>query len=510
MQSFFPPAVDETVETEVLIVGDGIAGMSAALSLAEYGVKPLVISRGKGNTYLSQGGIAAAVRDDDSCKLHALDTIRAGRLINDREAVEVITAEGARAISKLLTWGVPFDRNETFFELTLEAAHSRRRIFKVRDYTGRAIYEALHRRGEEKGITVIRGELLELYTEGNRAVAALVKGENGLILVLFKFAVLATGGAASLFRKNSNVQKVGGDALGIALRAGALLRDCEFVQFHPTVLGGTKYLISEAVRGEGAILVNSEGERFVDELAPRDEVARAIYLQIQSGKRVYLDFKPLIERGIKVEEKFPQIYEILKREGYNPYGELIPVEPAAHYFIGGVAVDLSGRTAVENLYAVGECANTGFHGANRLASNSLLEGVVSGLRTAEDIFLKLPFIKVERFKPKKQNFVEAPNFEGEVEKLQRLMWDGVGIVRDGEKLKETLSEIDRMLEKNLSRFNSPEGRKLVDLLLVAKAITLAALKRKESRGAHYRSDYPSERRSFETVRFSLSAEELLP
>ncbi len=509
MRPFLPPRVDGKLKTDALVVGDGIAGMSLALSLAERGVKPLVVTRGLGNTYLSQGGIAAAVAEDDSFKLHALDTLKAGRLVNDPAAVEVITSDAPRAIAELLSHGVPFDRGETFFELTLEAAHSRRRIFKVRDYTGRAIYETLHKRGRELGIEPLKGELIELYAEGDRVLAALLKTEGKLLVVNAKVFVLATGGAASLFAKNSNAQRVGGDALGIALRAGALLRDCEFVQFHPTVLAGTKYLISEAVRGEGATLVDQSGERFVNELAPRDEVARAIYLKLKEGKRVFLNFAPLVERGIKIEEKFPQIFEILKKEGFDPYRELIPVEPAAHYFIGGVAVDLSGKTALKNLYAVGECANTGFHGANRLASNSLLEGVVSGLRAADQIYLNLPFERIENYTPPRGELSNPPPFEEVASKLQRLMWDKVGIVRSGEGLREALSEIDRLLRENLKNFNSFEGRKLIDLLAVAKAVTLAALKRKESRGAHYREDYPTERRVFESIRFSFSAEELL-
>jgi L-aspartate oxidase len=452
----FVPADYSTLKRDIVIVGDGIAGLTCALALAEKGIKPLVITRGKGNTYLSQGGIAAAVGEEDSPLWHYLDTLRAGRLLNDEEAVKVVTYSGEEAISKLLEWGVPFDRNETFFELTLEAAHSKRRIFKVKDYTGRAIYEALHKKGNEYGIEFLKGELTEIYTSEGKFSTVLIKTEKGFLLIEAKILVLATGGAASLYAKNSNIQDISGDSIGAALRAGVNLIDTEFVQFHPTVLAGTGKLISEAVRGEGAWLVNDKGERFVDELSPRDEVARAIYLQIKNGRKVFLDFKPIVARGIKIEEKFPQIYSTLKEHSYDPYKELIPVEPAAHYFIGGIATDSRGRTAVENLYAIGECACTGLHGANRLASNSLLEGVVFGLRAATDIALKLPFIKPVPFKGEKLTLDtdKVTDLTEDLQKLKNLMWTCAGIVRNGTLLREALNELDlfdRLLSPNRCR-----------------------------------------------------------
>jgi L-aspartate oxidase len=252
----------------VVIVGDGIAGLSCAIALREYGFKPTVIYRGKGNTYLSQGGLAAAVAEDDSPYLHFLDTIKAGKLLNDEEAVRAITYGGIVAIAKLTSWGVEFDKNETFYELTLEAAHTKRRIFKVKDYTGRAIYETLHKKAKKLEIEFFKGSLKEIYTTDSKVSGILLQTEDGFLIINTKILVLATGGAASLYARNSNIQKLGGEAIGTALRAGAILKDTEFVQFHPTVLKGTKYLISEAVRGEGAILVNDKGERFVYELAP--------------------------------------------------------------------------------------------------------------------------------------------------------------------------------------------------------------------------------------------------
>ncbi len=511
MQIFVPPAEPPRERVEVLIVGEGVAGLTTAIALAERGIKPLVLSKGKGNTYLSQGGIAAAVSDDDSPYLHFLDTLRAGRFLNDEEAVRVAVYSGKSAIGKLLSWGVNFDRNDRFFELTLEAAHSKRRILKVRDYTGRAVYEALKRKAESSGISFLKGELVEILTDGGKVSGVLVKVGGGFVLFEVKVLVLASGGAASLFSKSSNVESVSGDALGAALRAGALLRDCEFVQFHPTVLKGTRHLISEAVRGEGAILVNDRNERFVSELAPRDEVSRAIFFQLSEGREVFLDFGPLIERGIRIEEKFPQIFETLKEVGIDPYRQKVPVEPAAHYFIGGIAVDIDGKSNVENLYAVGESAATGLHGANRLASNSLLEGVVFGLRAAEDIALRLPFTRWKRVFVKKGDSREAGfNFEEKLRKLKTILWEKAGIVRSGEGLREALREISLLSEEALHLADrSLEAKKFFDLSLVAKAIVLSALRREESRGCHYREDFPKERDLLRKVRFEVRLEELL-
>ena len=508
----FVPVNYSLGEWEVVIVGDGIAGLSCALLLAESGIKPLVVTRGKGNTYLSQGGIAAVASRDDSPYLHYLDTLKAGRLLNDPLAVKIAVYEGQRAILKLTQWGVDFDKNETFFELALEGGHSKRRIFKVKDYTGKAIYETLHRKAKELKIPLLKGELEEIYTSEGKVVGALVKTEKGFEVLNLKVLVLAVGGASSLYLKNTNIQSIGGETLGTALRAGVKLIDTEFIQFHPTVLKGTKYLISEAVRGEGAILINEDGERFVNELAPRDEVARAIYYQMKNRKDVFLDFRPLTEKGIKIEEKFPQIWGILRENGFNPYEQPIPIEPSAHYFIGGIAVDTYGRTSVENLYAVGECACTGMHGANRLASNSLLEGIVFALRTAEDIALKLPFVRREKLKLKPTYLGEEVkvNSQEVISRIQNLLWEKAGIVRNGVELKEALKELNEILTSLEGIKNrSLEGRKLFDLTLVAKAIVLNALRRQESRGAHYREDFPFERETYGRMRFEVSLEEVL-
>jgi len=510
---FKVPSLRRDIEVDVLVIGTGIAGLTVTVALKE--AKPdinlLAVSRGEGSTPLAQGGLSAAVSDDDSPYIHFLDTIRAGRYINDEEAVKVATYGGKEAVAKLLSWGVNFDRNDNFWELTLEAAHSKRRILKVKDYTGRAIYEALKRRAQSLKVPFLEGELVELYTSEGSAAAALVFTKEGFLLIRTKFLVLAGGGAAGLYAKSSN-KHTGGDLIGTALRAGVLVRDNEFIQFHPTVLKGTNNLLTEALRGEGAILINSEGERFVNELGPRDEVSRAIFFQLKKGKKVFLDLRPLIDKGIRLEEKFPQVYQFLVEKGFDPYREPVPVEPAAHYFIGGIATDIDGRTAIENLYAVGECANTGLHGANRLASNSLLEGVVFGLRTTNDILLKLPFAKFKKVSIREGSVeVKAPfEFEPKLQLIKETLWNHVGIVRNESDLKEALKIFNQLLEELESKASeNVEVKKLFDLSLVAKAITLGAFKRRESRGTHYRSDYPKERESYRKLHFSFGYEDLL-
>ena len=512
MQFLLPQKV-EILKTDTLVVGSGIAGLTVAVELKEKApdMDLLLVSRGEGNSPLAQGGIAAVISPEDSPYAHFLDTLKAGRYINDEEAVRVATYRGKSAISKLLSWGVKFDKGSSFWELTLEAAHSKRRILKVKDYTGRAIHEALKGKIKSLNIPTLKGELIEIYTSEGKVAGDLLLTEEGFKFVKDKFLVLATGGAAGLYAKTSN-RFVSGDILGAALRAGALLRDSEFVQFHPTVLRGTNYLLTEALRGEGAILINSEGERFVNELGPRDEVSRAIFFQLREGKEVFLDLRPLIDRGIRLEEKFPQVYQFLVEKGFDPYKEPVPVEPAAHYFIGGIATDIDGKTSIENLYAVGECANTGLHGANRLASNSLLENVVFGSRAAEDILINLPFAKFSSFEPPKgQVEISAPfNVEEKITLLRSTLWNYVGIVRKGEELKEALKIFDNLLEELKPLVNrNVEVKKLFDLTLVAKAITLGALKRKESRGCHYRLDYPAEREPFRKIRFAFSLKDLL-
>ncbi len=481
-------------ESEVLICGSGIGGLTCAIVLKELGLNPVVLTRGLGNTYYSQGGIAAALHPADSPYYHFLDTVRAGRYLNNPRTTEILVSDGILRIADLERWGVNFDREGNFYSTTTEGGHSFPRVLKVKDYTGREIYTKLLQRARELNIPIVEGELQEILgKEKVQGVLFLRKGRLNFIRT--PLLVLATGGAASMFRHTSNPSRVRGDGIGIAIRVGVPVKNPEFIQFHPTVLEGTNLLISEAVRGEGAHLVDEKGNRFVDELQPRDVVARAIYNLLKAGKKVFLDLRPLLSRGINIEERFPTIVSFLRERGLDPYREPLPVVPAAHYYIGGLEVDSFCRTSVEGLYAVGECSCTGVHGANRLASNSLLEGVVFGYRTAYRIYIDSRFAKLS-----KANFRNSfsggkkPSFSFTT--LKDLMWEHMGLERDEEGLKKALSFLNTLLEEAELWQRSPENRQLFDLLLVARASTEGALSRRESRGVHFRGDYPYEREVF--------------
>ncbi len=474
--------------------GSGIGGLTCAIVLKELGLSPVLLTRGIGNTYYSQGGIAGAVHPQDSPYAHFLDTLRAGRYLNDEEAVRIMVSEGLLRIADLERWGVDFDKDGGTYSTTTEGGHSYPRVLKVKDYTGREIYTKLLERVRELGVPIISGELQEILGEDSVAGALYWDGSS-LKLIRTPALVLATGGAASMFKHTSNPSKVRGDGIGIAFRAGVSIKNPEFVQFHPTVLEGTNLLISEAVRGEGAILVNSKGERFVDELQPRDVVARAIFNVLRSGERVFLDMRPVAERGVRLEERFPTIVSFLRDRGMDPSREPIPVVPAAHYYIGGLEVDTFGRTSMMGLYAVGECACTGVHGANRLASNSLLEGVVFGYRTAYRIYLDLKYLN-----PSKARFRNSSGGDSDpdlsFEELRNLMWEKVGLERGEDELRKAKHTLESRVRRAFSLKPTRENRQLLDILLVALATVEGALSRRESRGVHYRTDFPHEREIF--------------
>ena len=481
-------------EAQVLVCGSGIAGLTSAIVLRELGLSPVLLTRGIGNTYYSQGGIAGAVHPEDSPHIHLLDTLRAGRYLNDEEATRIMVSDGVMRIADLERWGVRFDREGDFYSTTTEGGHSYPRVLKVKDYTGREIYTRLLERVRELRIPIVSGELQEIL--GEDSVAGVIYWDGSSLRVLRTSAlILATGGAASMFRYTSNPSKVRGDGIGIAFRAGVSIRNPEFIQFHPTVLKGTSLLISEAVRGEGAVLVNSKGERFVDELQPRDVVARAIFDTLKRGEEVFLDLRPVVEKGIRLEERFPTIMNFLRERGIDPYLEPVPVVPAAHYYIGGLEVDTFGRTSLNGLYAVGECSCTGVHGANRLASNSLLEGVVFGYRTAYRVYLDIKHLRPSRARFRNsRGGGSGPGFD--FRELKDLMWEMVGLEREADRLLKAKGRIEGWVKRCISSEPTRENRQLLDILLVALATVEGALSRKESRGVHYRSDYPCEREVF--------------
>jgi L-aspartate oxidase len=495
-----------------LVVGTGIAGLYVALRCRELGLRPTLITKSRleeATTRYAQGGIAAAVGPDDSPALHLKDTLRAGAGLVDPAAAKALTYEAPARIADLVRYGVPFDTIEGQVALGREAAHSRSRILHAGgDATGLSIEETLKRRVLDAGIevrerTVLRG----LRSAGRTGMVALISNDRGRSVEETEAGpvVLATGGAASLYRQSSNPSVATGEGVAIAFRAGALLTDMEFIQFHPTVFwreGAPRYLITEAVRGEGAVLRNEAGERFLvghhrdAELAPRDIVSRAVDREIhRSGHPcVYLD-ATAIPRD-RLFARFPSVCRFLATYGLDPSRDWIPVTPVAHYMIGGVTTDLEGRTSLRGLYACGEVASTGVHGANRLASNSLLEGLVFGERVARQLVnpvagpVPSPGRLVRFGWPPGAGRGDLPRA---FDRVRDLLWDNVGIVRTGSGLRAALEELGE-----LGRSTEP-GRAadlpgpVANAILTASLVSRAALTRTESRGAHFRSDFPDRR-----------------
>ncbi len=485
--------------TGVVVVGAGIAGLMAALKMVPVPVTVLCKRRlGSGAaTDWAQGGIAAAMGADDSPSLHAIDTERAGAGINDARIVKILTSDAPARIEELLELGATFDRDESG-ELALgrEAAHQRRRIVKAGgDATGHEILNTLIAAVRESpSITVVEDVTADdiIVHDGRAAGVYAHANGGGMHAYLADAVVLATGGIGRLYRYTTNPVEATGDGIAMAARAGATLSDMEFVQFHPTALAigaDPMPLVTEAVRGEGAILVNDLGERFMlaihpdAELAPRDVVARAIFEQLQRGRLVGLDARGSI--GDKFPAEFPTVFGFCQAAGIDPRLARIPVAPAAHYFMGGVAVDEWGRASLPGLWACGECSASGVHGANRLASNSLLEALVYGSRVAESIasarVAHTPPMLAERIVT-----IEATPAERQATSdLRNVMYANVGLVRNEFGLREALSRIE-----DLVRSFPGAANELRNLLVIGRLVAEAALERKESRGSHYRSDYP--------------------
>lgn len=548
-----------TIETDVLVLGSGLAGLLAALELSRSGLRVVLACKGalsESNSSYAQGGVAAVLAGSlDHPDAHLEDTVISGAGLCDKGVAREIIEAGAALITKLVELGVEFDRKACgSLAATREGGHSRARVVHRKDTTGRAITSALiaklkERAARGKTLTILEHAFAsELLVKDGTVYGAILLdcpdqagAEKGGVdragtnqagaekaavdkiaeaattdttKVIAAYTVLATGGIGQIFERTTNPLVATGDGIALAYRAGALLRDMEFVQFHPTALclpGAPAFLISEAVRGEGAVLLDSKGHRFMPrfhkdaELATRDIVARAIHSIMieQDSSAVGLDMRPI---GKHLEERFPAIVAFCKSHGIDPAREPVPICPAAHYFMGGIVAEVSGRTTVDRLYAIGECASTGLHGANRLASNSLLEAGVSGTAVAADI--------TKNFKPLSPAEIDTQDFDADCEPknlampsdiaaVKTNMYRFAGLVRTGTGLKKLLARLHKEQAGALMHHEHPKGHpqtakeyEAANMLLVADLIATAALNRCESRGGHFRGDHPDSRESF--------------
>jgi L-aspartate oxidase len=496
-------------EDEYLVLGSGIAGLYTALAAANAGGSVTVLTKldvMDTGTDKAQGGIAAALGDSDSPALHREDTLVAGAGLCDEEAVAVLVSEGPNRVRELIGLGACFDCDSHGLNLTREGAHSKRRILHASgDATGAEIQRVLtlHALKNEKIRVLEDHYVVDLLVRENTCYGVLALNRSNRTLKVFRAraVILATGGLGCLYENNTNPDIATGDGIAIAYRAGAEVMDMEFIQFHPTVLnlpGAPRFLISEAVRGEGAYLRNSRGQRFMPnyhdlaELAPRDIVVRAILKEMAAtgSNQVYLDLTHLDPEAIKL--RFPNITRTCARYNLDIAVDPIPVAPAAHYMMGGVKTNLVGETSIKGLYACGECSCPGVHGANRLASNSLLDGLVFGGRIVGETrkFLK-------DYRPRRPEFAcdwllepVQLDFAALRRELKIMMGQKVGPVRSGNGLKEALDFFDRWAYLQRYSGETAEGLEVKNMLQVGELIAEAALSRQESRGGHFRVDYP--------------------
>lgn len=500
-------ANSDLLQTDFLVVGAGVAGLCAAIELAKAGRVLVVVkdSLHESSSEYAQGGIAVALSDDDDVLLHEADTLRAGDGLCNVNAVRTLVEEGPGAIRELIEWGAVFDRDGESLLFAREGAHSKSRVLHSHgDSTGREIARALYFKAASLSNITFRSfsAVVDLLVDEGRITGAVaLDDQTGAgVTILAREVLLATGGLGRIFLDTTNPDVATGDGVAMAWRAGARISDIEFVQFHPTALhvdGAPSFLLSEALRGEGASLLNARGERFMPnyhalaELAPRDVVARAIVEEMRLGRsrHVFLD---LSGRGADfVKNRFPRIHATCLHFGIDLDLAPAPIHPAAHYAMGGVWTDLDGRTTVPGLWAAGEVACTGVHGANRLASNSLLEGVVYGARAASAMACKPAPLSVRApgIAP-----LETPMAkDGEV---RRLATEFCGIVRSGDGLSSALAMLRGLPVERKRRLARPDIE-LANMHTVTQLIARCALAREESRGAHYRSDCPGRSERFE-------------
>jgi len=499
--------------TDCVVIGSGIAALRAAIEASEHR-NVILVCKGTmqdSNTYKAQGGIASVLDKSDTFESHMADTLSTGCGICDKDIVERVVRQGPELVEQLLHWGTEFDLADGQIATTLEGGHNHPRVAHAHgDETGRIIAEALIRKVRQiSNIRILESfYAIDLLTTEDNKCAGIIgcDGQRGPQIIWAANTILATGGIGQLYRETTNPEGATGDGIAMAYRAGAVLRDLEFVQFHPTTLyiaGATRALITETLRGEGAILVDNKGRRFMKnyheaaELAPRDVVSRAILAQMQKTEstHVYLDVRHFDRKFFA--KRFPFINELLESFDLDIKNDLIPVRPSAHYMIGGVKTDSSARTSIKNLYACGEIASTGLHGANRLGSNSLLEGLVFGKTAGQAVtkstratatHLKQPLIQYQ-IPHSDRTRLDAADVRNS---LRALMWRNVGITRMEQPLLEA-QEIIRFWQRYVMDkiFDSAEGWECQNMLTTSLLIARSAEMRRESRGVHFRRDFPN-------------------
>ncbi|MHC4463478.1 MAG: L-aspartate oxidase [Planctomycetota bacterium] len=501
--------------TDCVIIGAGIAGLRAAIEAAGH-CKVIIVCKGAledSNTWKAQGGIASVLNKTDTFESHITDTLNTGCGLCDQGVVDLVVRQGPELMKQLLSWGTEFDQIDGHIATTLEGGHTHPRVAHAHgDETGRIIAEALIKKVRQNpNIKIVENfYTIDLLTNDDNECMGIIGHDKhsppGTDQIIWaENTILATGGAGRLYRETTNPEVATGDGIAMAHRAGAVLQDLEFLQFHPTTLyvaGASRALITETLRGEGAVLLDSKGRRFMKEyhesaeLAPRDIVSRAILTQMLKTKstHVYLDVRHFDKEHFA--KRFPQIFELCESFDIDVRRDLVPVRPSAHYMIGGVRTDTSAKTSIENLYACGEVASTGLHGANRLGSNSLLEGLVFGKTAGQSIrqhkkagvsLLKHPLIKYQ-IPHSDRSLLDTADVRNS---LRALMWRNVGITRKARPLAET-QEIIRFWQRYVMDkiFDGPAGWECQNMLTVCLLMAQSAQMRQESRGVHFRRDFP--------------------